>query len=444
VLLSGFVLAHLGIVQVEGADTTYHEGLYIGLVSALGDLVGLIGNVELGTLVVELLHQDEKVLVEVHGLFLEAALYHFPVALGYLHLTTAFAPVEQWDAEAYFHYLIVLQRVVGTTESLVGAGETHLGEEIDLTEVAFSLGHFIVGFQLATTDVVGKGIVGQCLVQGILIVHQHGWKGVRKDRFQFFILSQGQERAELEHVALQGTFVVGQSRLGIQYIQLQLEHIVLADLSHLSLGLRHFVQLLGILQVLLGDAYILFGQQKVEEIVDGGHGHFFGLAQEVGLGFGVAHRFDAAVPLEGVHPEDGLVQGQGDRYGHVSFVLGAIELLHEIERGVQRERTSREPDVLVDGEFAGHLHEVVADEGIRTVALLVTVVALGIAGDSGREVHFRQKVGSEGAVFPISGFQLVQCHGGIYALYSCQSDGIIECDGAGADSCFRHRAKAAS
>ena len=159
-LLSGLVLAYLCIVQVEGADAAYHERLYVGLVTALCYLVSFISNVQLGTLVVELLYQDEKVLVEVHGLFLQTALYHFPVALGYLHLSPALAPVEQRDAETYLYYLVVLQRVVGTAEVLVGTGEAHLSKKADLAEVSLGFGHFIVGFQLATTDVVGKGIVG--------------------------------------------------------------------------------------------------------------------------------------------------------------------------------------------------------------------------------------------------------------------------------------------
>ena len=239
--LTGFVLAHLGIVQVEGADAANHEGFHIGLVSLLGDSIGFIGNVELGTLVVELFHQDKEILVEVHGFLTESALYHFTIALGHLHLSSALSPVEQWNTESYFHHLIVLQRVIGSLESLVGTGKTYLGKQGNLTEIPFRLGHFVIGFQLAATDVVGKGIVGQSLFQSILIVHEHGRESVRQDWFQFFVFTQGEERTELEHVALQGTLVVGQGRLGIQHVQFQLEHIVFADLSHASLGLGHFV-----------------------------------------------------------------------------------------------------------------------------------------------------------------------------------------------------------
>ena len=106
--LTGFVLAHLGIVQVEGTDAPDHEGFHIGLVSLLGDSIGFIGNVELGTLVVELFHQDKEVLVEVHGFLTETALYHFTIALRHLHLSSAFAPIEQWDTESHFYHLIVL------------------------------------------------------------------------------------------------------------------------------------------------------------------------------------------------------------------------------------------------------------------------------------------------------------------------------------------------
>ena len=240
-LLAGFVLAHLGIVQVECTDASNHEGLHVCLVTLLGDGVSLIGNVELGTLVVELLHQDEEILVKVHGLLSEPALHHLAVALSHLHLSATLAPIQQRHLEPYLYNLIVLQRIVRIAEPFSRTGKPHLGKQGYLTQVTLRLGYVVIGFQLASTDVVGKGIVGQCLVQSILIVYQHGRERIRQDRFQFYVFAQGQERAELEHVALERALVIGQGRLCIQHVQFQLQHIVLADLAHLAFGLCHFV-----------------------------------------------------------------------------------------------------------------------------------------------------------------------------------------------------------
>ena len=77
--------------------------------------------------------------------------------------------------------------------------------------------------------------------------------------------SRARNGAEGEHGILQGTFVVGQGRFGIQHVQLQLEQVVFADLSHAAFDLGHFVQLAGIFQVLAGDVYPFACQQQIEE-----------------------------------------------------------------------------------------------------------------------------------------------------------------------------------
>ena len=82
----------------------------------------------------------------------------------------------------------------------------------------------------------------------------------------------------------------------------------------------------------------------------------------------------------------------------------------------------KDADVLVNRKRTGHLHEIVSHEGVRTVALLVAVVTLGITRYGCGQVDFWQKVRLESAILPIGGFQLVQCYGGIDTLYSCQSN----------------------
>jgi hypothetical protein len=53
VFLPGFVLVHLGIVQVERVDFANHERFDAGFVSALGDGISFRGDAELTALVVE-------------------------------------------------------------------------------------------------------------------------------------------------------------------------------------------------------------------------------------------------------------------------------------------------------------------------------------------------------------------------------------------------------
>ncbi len=76
------------------------------------------------------------------------------------------------------------------------------------------------------------------------------------------------------------------------------------------------------------------------------HGHLLGCRQERGLGLLVTHRLYAAAPLDVVDAEYGLIQCQRDGNRHESVVLVALELLQEVERGVERQRTARKPDVL--------------------------------------------------------------------------------------------------
>ena len=144
VFLAGFVLADLGVVQVEGADLSHHEGFDIGVIAFAGNPVGFSGNLQLAFLVVELFGQDEEVLVEVHGFLAQLAFSHLTVAFGHTDLSAPFSPVEQGDSDSDFHHLIVFQVLVGGTEAVVGARISHLGEQGDFPEISPGFGHFVV------------------------------------------------------------------------------------------------------------------------------------------------------------------------------------------------------------------------------------------------------------------------------------------------------------
>ena len=428
VLLPGLVLGVAGVVQVEGADFAYHEGLHAGVVSLLGYQVGLFGDAQLLGLVVEVGHEEEDVLVEVHLLLLDAGQLQVAVALGHLHLPPAFAPVEDGDGEAHLHYLVVQEVAVGGLEIAVLARVAHAGEEVDAAQVAPCGGHGIVGLQLAAADVLREGVAFEGLLQHLFIDDVDVGDHIGDYRVEVLLLGHAQERAELEHLCVEVALGLGDVRLALEGVELQLQEVVLRDLAHLALGLGHFVEAVGVLLVLPGGGQVLLGQEEVEEVGDGGHGHFLRGGDERCLGLGVAHRLDAAVPLDGVHPEDGLRQFETDGDGHELLISPVPQLADVVQRGGERELAARQPDVLVDGEFAPQSQVVVADKGVRTVRILVRAVRLAVAGQGAREVDLRQEVGTEGAVFPIGGLQFVEGHGGIHRLCPCQGDGLGEGD----------------
>ena len=106
-LAACLIFLALRVVQVECGNLSYHEGLYIGVIAFSGYLVSLISQMKLCLLVVELLNQYKDILVEVHGLLTQFAFCHFAIALCHFYLSATLAPVQYWNPESYFHYLIV-------------------------------------------------------------------------------------------------------------------------------------------------------------------------------------------------------------------------------------------------------------------------------------------------------------------------------------------------
>ena len=65
------------------------------LLQRLRYVIGGDGYIELSLLVVEALHKNEYVLIEVHGLLTQTALDNVTVTFGHFHFASAFSPVEQ-------------------------------------------------------------------------------------------------------------------------------------------------------------------------------------------------------------------------------------------------------------------------------------------------------------------------------------------------------------
>ena len=166
--------------------------------------------------------------------------------------------------------------------------------------------HGIVGFELATTHGVGKGVVLQGVAEHILIDQDHFGDVVGHDRLDVFLHIE--EGLQFEHSRFATALHAGQCRLGIEHLEAHLENIVLTDAAHLALCLRHLIELLRILQVLFCDVQVLIRQQEVEEQVDGTHGDLFGLGKERCLCLSIAERFDATIPLQCVYTKEWLAQ----------------------------------------------------------------------------------------------------------------------------------------
>ena len=210
------------------------------------------------------------------------------------------------------------------------------------------------------------GVILDGVTQHVVIVETNLWHILRL--YRLYVCLHVEKRAEGELAGLSGALAVGEGAAGGKHVEAQLQHIVLADGAHAALGLCHLGEFLGGLQVLAGDINLLAGQQQREVEADGLHGHLLRLGEESGLCLAVAERLDAAVPLQVVHAEEGLREGDGDR---------------------QR-------------------HEMVA----RSAAA--------------RQRHLRKQVGPIAAPLPVCRAQFAQSHGGVNALTTRNCNAVIE------------------
>ena len=278
VFAPGLILLHSGVVEVERRDFAYHEGLDIGPVSAVGDLVGLAGYLELASLIAVALDKDIEILAEFHILLPQTALGDAALALSHPDLTPAAPPVDKRYLQTDLYYLIVFESVVGAGNIVGGAGKTYLGEDIDGAKITLGLSHGIVGLQLASAQIERVAVVLQRFAESDVIRYVSRGDRVRDSRLNLDVLAQIEERAESEHAAAHLAGAVGESALGIEAVELHLQQIVAADASHVIFLESHLVEFLGILEVLAGNLMVFASHKKLEIIVDGQHGHLLRIA----------------------------------------------------------------------------------------------------------------------------------------------------------------------
>ena len=186
-------------------------------------------------LVVELLGQDKDVLAEVLRLLAQLALDDVAVRLGHLALPLTLAPVEQRHGDAHRDHLVAQQVAVGAVHVVARAGVAQLGVEVDALAVGAGRGHGVVGLHLAAAHGSGEGVVLEGVTQHVVEFEMHLWHIPR--RYWLYVCFHVEERAEGELAGLSIALAVGQGTAGGEHVEAQLQHVVLADGAHASLGL---------------------------------------------------------------------------------------------------------------------------------------------------------------------------------------------------------------
>ena len=115
-----------------------------------------------------------------------------------------------------------------------------MGVEVDALAVGAGRGHGVVGLHLATAHGGGEGVVLKGVIQHVVIVEAHLRHTLR--HYRLYVCFHVEERAEGELTSLAVAFTVGQGTAGGEYVEAQLQHVVLADGAHAALGLRHLVE----------------------------------------------------------------------------------------------------------------------------------------------------------------------------------------------------------
>ena len=208
--LATLVFAELGVVEVKGRDLSYKKCLEVGVVACRCYGISPLRYLKLTTLVVVSLHEYEDILVEFHLFLSDAALNHVAVVFSHLYFPFSFSPVDQRDRESQLHNLIVFETAVGIPGIVGGSSETNLCKQVDLSHIAFSLRHFIVGFELAPAYLFGKRIVGKFFVDHFGIDKFSSRHFLRHLWFQVFIILNVKKRLERKHGCAVVAFAIGQ------------------------------------------------------------------------------------------------------------------------------------------------------------------------------------------------------------------------------------------
>ena len=210
-----------------------------------GGLHGAVGNVYTACLEVKLLHHELHVLLEGYHALVHLRVHQFEVRAGHAHLSAPFAPVEDGEAEAHAHVLLVEQVVVALLEVVARLCQAQLQVDVGLeARVGLGVGEVALALYALALHILYVGVV--------LYGERHGL---------------GQRHIELRHTVVRhhrqlhlvlDIEVAAQVVGGIVYGDLCAQHVgLLVELAHLELQ-----------QLVLGDgAYVVAAQGKAVERV---------------------------------------------------------------------------------------------------------------------------------------------------------------------------------
>ena len=315
-----FIFWFLCVVQVQRTDLSDHKGFHTGFITFLGNAVSFLCNTQLLCLIIEVRYEQENILIEVHLFLPDSGKHHFTITLCHTYFSATFSPVQDRYFHTYLHNLIIKQPLVSGSQITILPCITHTGKQVDAAQIAASRSHFIVRFQLATTDILCKRVPIQSLAQYKIIFHLHIRCRIRQHRIQILVFRQTEERTQLEHFRIQVTLRFRHIRLTLQSIQFQLQQVIFRNLPHLALCHCYFIEAVGIHFILVSSFQIFFCQQQIEKISDCLHRYLFRSSDKSSFCFCISHRFDTTVPFQVVHSENRLRQFQADGDGHKPFI----------------------------------------------------------------------------------------------------------------------------
>ena len=261
------------------------------------------------------------------------------------------------------------------------------------------------------------------------LVHRYGQclRTSRKGNADVGVLLHIQEGGQGEHGALQGAGGILQGVAGVHHVELQRQQVGAADGGYLQALHADAVEGVGREGIVLRQVILRLRHGKGEEVGGGLLGHLLGVVDVLLLHFLVLQRFNPALPAEGVVAHEALGVAQTYRNTGELGVFVTAEATHIAQFRIQIERTSRQVEVLADGEVAVGIEGLLAAVDVK---VLPGVVTLGDVAVVLCRSHVQCQAGKAvcliGAVFPITGQIHVLGTESFQRAVVCQGNGLLQ------------------
>ena len=353
---------------------------------------------------------------------------HIQIVARHVVLALAHAPVHQGDGDTDGNHFLLHGVPVGFAELLRYLVEADAGVDAGVeARFLLRLVHCLLGFQHALAKLQKFRIIGLSGQQSL--IHRYGQRPrtSRKRHPDIRVLLHIQERCQRKHGALQGTGCILQSIAGVHHVELQRQQVGAADGGYLQALHANAVEGVGREGIVLRQVILRLRHGKGEEVGGGLLGHLLGVVDVLLLHFLVLQRFNPALPAEGVVAHEALGVAQTYRNTGELGVFITSEATHIAEFRIQIERTSRQVEVLLDGEIAVGIEGLLAAVDVE---VLPGVVTLGDVAVVLCRSHVQRQAGKAvcliGAVFPITGQIHVLGAEGFQRTVIRQGNGLLQ------------------